>query len=130
MLDPVAVDGRTVIAAGATGHGTLLLAGHAGNSGHEGDLTLRLDVIPTVDNRQMVFADQRLRINGKNKKIMSGVLGVIPYAGFGARFIRGQAVVIEPISRSRRSSIATRRRSMRCRHRCPHPRRSANARRW
>lgn len=96
MLDPIVVDGRTVVAAGTTGHGTLLLAGHAGNAGHEGDLTLRLDVIPTVDDRQMIFADQLLRINGKNKKIMSGVLGFVPFAGLGARFIRGQAVVIEP----------------------------------
>jgi hypothetical protein len=96
MFDPVMVDGAKILAAGATGTGTLLLAGHAGTSGHEGDLTLRLDTILTTDGSKMVFDDQRLRINGKNEKVLSGVLGFIPYAGFGARFIRGREIQIAP----------------------------------
>jgi hypothetical protein len=95
LLEPVMVNERTILAAGSTGNGTLILAGHAGTSGHEGDLTLRLDSIVTADYQQLMFADQRLRINGRNKKIMSGALGFIPFAGIGARFIRGQEVQIE-----------------------------------
>jgi hypothetical protein len=94
LLDPIAVDGRTLVPSGATGAGTLLLAGHAGTSGHEGDLTLRLDSIATPDGHEILFNDQRLRINGLNRKIMAGLLGFIPYAGIGARFIRGEDVRI------------------------------------
>jgi hypothetical protein len=78
------------------GMGTLLLAGKAGTSGHEGDLTLRLDSIPTVSGRQLIFDDQRMRINGRNLKVASGVLGFIPWAGLGARFIRGSEISIDP----------------------------------
>jgi hypothetical protein len=76
--------------------GTLLLAGKAGTSGHEGDLTLRLDSIPTVSGRQLIFDDQRMRINGRNRKVVAGVLGFIPYAGLGARFIRGSEISLDP----------------------------------
>jgi hypothetical protein len=96
LLDPIVVGSTTLVPRGATGNGTLLLAGHAGSSGHEGDLTLRLDSIQTSDGRTIMFNDQRLRINGRNKKIMAGVLGFIPYAGIGARFIRGADVRIDP----------------------------------
>jgi len=96
LLDPIVAGTTTLVPSGATGSGTLILAGHAGSSGHEGDLTLRLDSIQTSDGRRIMFADQRLRINGHNKKIMAGVLGFIPYAGIGARFIRGADVRIDP----------------------------------
>jgi hypothetical protein len=89
MLDPVVVDGRVVVATGTVGDGTLILAGHAGNEGHEGDLTLRLDTIDTVDHALVTFEDQRFEINGRNRKIMSSVLGFVPDAGIGAIFIRG-----------------------------------------
>jgi hypothetical protein len=95
LLDPIAVGATTLVPSGAIGDGTLVLAGHAGTSGHEGDLTLRLDSIRTSDGRRIRFDDQRLRINGHNKKIMAGVLGFIPYAGMGARFIRGADVRID-----------------------------------
>jgi hypothetical protein len=94
MLDPIVLDGRTIVAAGTPGAGTLILAGHAGTSGHEGDLTLRLDSVPASDGHTLYFDDQRVRINGRNKKIMSGALGFIPFAGFGARFIRGQEIQV------------------------------------
>jgi hypothetical protein len=96
LLDPIVVDGTTLAPAGTIGLGTLILAGHAGTSGHEGDLTLRLDTLPAADGRQITFDNQRIRINGRNKKILSGVLGFIPYAGLGARFIRGENVEIDP----------------------------------
>lgn len=94
MLDPIVVRGKTLVAKGTVGAGTVLLAGHSGTSGHEGDLTLRLNSIPTVDGRQLIFDDQRMRINGRNRKVMAGVLGFIPYAGLGARFIRGAEIRI------------------------------------
>jgi hypothetical protein len=96
LLDPIVIGTTALVPSGATGTGTLVLAGHAGTSGHEGDLTLRLDTIQTSDGRTILFEDQQLRINGHNKKIMAGVLGFIPYAGLGARFIRGADVRIDP----------------------------------
>jgi hypothetical protein len=94
MLQPLAVGGRVIVADGTVGFGTVVLAGHNGTSGHEGDLTLRLDGVPAVNGTQVMFCQQRLRINGRNRKIMSGVLGFIPFAGLGARFIRGSEIHI------------------------------------
>jgi len=95
LTSPIVVNGQVVVADGSVGNGTLILAGHAGTSGHEGDLTLRLDTLPAVDGSQVSFCDQRLHINGRNKKVMSAALGLIPYAGFGARFIRGADVSLD-----------------------------------
>ncbi len=96
LTSPVVVDGHVLVADGTVGYGTLILAGHAGTSGHEGDLTLRLDTLPAVDGSLVTFCDQRLRINGRNKKVMSAALGLIPYAGIGARFIRGEDITLDP----------------------------------
>ncbi|MBD5655448.1 MAG: hypothetical protein IAI50_09785 [Candidatus Eremiobacteraeota bacterium] len=94
-IDPIVSGGSPVVAAGSSGSGTVYLAGHAGTSGHEGDLTLRLDSIPTTDGRFISFADQRFDINGRNRKIQSGVLGFVPFVGIGARFIRGSEVRVD-----------------------------------
>lgn len=96
LLAPITIDGVTIAAEGDVGMGTLVLAGHAGSSGHEGDLTLRLDTLRTSDGRVITFADQRFEKNGTNQKIQSGVLGFVPIIGFGARFIRGKEIRIEP----------------------------------
>src|ERR1700681_3149389 len=89
LLEPITVDSRVLVPAGAQGVGTVLLAGHAGTSGHEGDLTLGLGSVRTVDGNRLAFADQRVEINGRNRKAASHLLGLIPFAGMGARFIRG-----------------------------------------
>ncbi|MBD5606476.1 MAG: hypothetical protein IAI48_15505, partial [Candidatus Eremiobacteraeota bacterium] len=68
----------------------------AGSQGHEGDLTLRLDSLHTADGRTFSFDDQRFEIDGRNRKIVSGLLGLVPYAGVGARFIRGSDVRVDP----------------------------------
>lgn len=94
LLAPVTVAGRVLVANGAVGSGTVVLAGHNGTSGHEGDLTLRLDALPAVNGTRVTFCKQQLRINGRNRKVMSGVLGFIPFAGLGALFIRGSEVRI------------------------------------
>jgi hypothetical protein len=94
LTDPIDVNGSMISPSGTVGSGTVFLSGHAGTSGHEGDLTLRLDSLPAADGRQITFADQRLAINGRNRKIMSSVLGFIPYAGFGAMFLRGSDIRI------------------------------------
>jgi len=96
LLDPISVDARVLAAAGAVGTGTLLLAGHNGTSGHEGDLTLRLDAVPTVDGRSVIFDDQQLHINGQNTRAVAQVLGFVPFLGTGARFIRGNEIRLEP----------------------------------
>jgi hypothetical protein len=94
LIQPVEVAGRVVVADGTVGFGTVVLAGHNGTSGHEGDLTLRLDGVPAVNGAQVMFCQQRLRINGRNRKVMAGVLGFIPFAGIGARLIRGSEIRI------------------------------------
>lgn len=96
LLDPILVDGKTLFATGAAGLGTLLLAGKAGTSGHEGDLTLRIDSVCDAGGTLMTFDDQRIAINGQNKKLQSHILGFIPYVGVGARLIRGSDIAIAP----------------------------------
>jgi len=96
MLDPVFVAGREVVARGAVGHGTVSLSGHAGSQGHEGDLTFRLDDVAAVDGRDVRFDDQRFRINGRNRKVASGVLGFVPYVGLASMLIRGSDVHVDP----------------------------------
>jgi hypothetical protein len=95
-VDPVVVGGKTVVAAGAPGTGTLILAGHAGWSGHEGDLTLRFDSVQTVDGQLLQFNDQRIEINGRNRKVMAFLAGFVPYAGMAAGFIRGSEMSVAP----------------------------------
>jgi len=96
MAEPIVVDGRTIVAKDAAGSGTVLVDGHAGNSGHEGDITLRLDTVAAADGRTLVFDDQRVAINGRNRKIISAAAGFIPIVGFGSFFIRGSDVEIAP----------------------------------
>lgn len=95
LLTPVVLGDRSIPADGTTGSGTIYLAGHAGSAGHEGDLTLRLDSLHTPDGHVVVFADQRFQINGRNRKVTAGLLGFIPYAGIGARLIRGSDVRVD-----------------------------------
>lgn len=96
LLDPIAVASRVLVPAGAEGAGTVLLAGHAGTGGHEGDLTLRLDSVGSADGKRLAFVDQRFEINGRNRKVTSSVLGFVPFAGMGARFIRGSESRVTP----------------------------------
>jgi len=95
-VDPIVIGGKTVVAAGAPGTGTLILAGHAGWSGHEGDLTLRFDSVQTVDGQLLQFDDQRVEINGRNRKVMAFLAGFVPYAGMAAGFIRGSEMSVGP----------------------------------
>ena len=101
MLAPIAIDGRTVVPENAVGLGTLVLAGHAGSQGHEGDLTLAIDSIRTPSDALVTFGAERYRINGRNRKIASALLGFVPYVGFGSRYIRGSEIVLaagEPVN--------------------------------
>ncbi len=94
LIDPIAVGPAEIARAGARGHGTVLLAGHAGAGGHEGDLTLRLDYVETPARSELGFNDARFEMNGTNHKIASGVLGFVPYAGLGSHFIRGREMYV------------------------------------
>jgi len=96
LLDPIQVDGQVVAPSGAVGSGTVFLAGHAGNQGHEGDLTLRLDSLDAAADAGITFADQRFQINGRNRKAAATILGFVPYAGLGAMFIRGSDIRVDP----------------------------------
>ncbi len=96
LLNPIALADASIPTQGTTGSGTVYLAGHAGSSGHEGDLTLRLDSLRTADGHTVLFNDQRFKINGRNRKVTAGLLGFIPYAGIGARLIRGSDVRVDP----------------------------------
>ncbi len=92
LLDPIVSDGKVIVAQGATGEGTVYLAGHAGSSGHEGDLTLRIDSAHTVDGNLITFNDQRFEVNGRNRKVAVQLLGFVPYAGLASGMIRGSDI--------------------------------------
>jgi hypothetical protein len=94
LLDPILFDTTTIAAAGAHGDGTVLLAGHAGTGGHEGDLTLRLDTVDTPNGNRLACGDTRVEINGTNRKVAAALLGFVPFAGIGARLIRGREIRI------------------------------------
>jgi hypothetical protein len=95
LLDPVVVDGQTVVAQGAVGTGTVLVSGHNGTLGHEGDLTLRLDSVRASDVKIVRFTDQQFEVNGGNRKAESRILGLVPDAGIAALFMRGKEVRID-----------------------------------
>jgi hypothetical protein len=90
LTQPIVVAGTVIAPAGDGGEGTVLLAGHAGMKGHEGDLTLRIDFVEEADGGDVVFDNQRFEINGTNEKAASALAGMIPIVGFFAQFIRGQ----------------------------------------
>ncbi|MGD0471978.1 MAG: hypothetical protein ABSB70_02055 [Candidatus Velthaea sp.] len=92
LLDPIVVDGQELVAAGSAGMGTVLVSGHNGTLGHEGDLTLRLDRIRVSGAAYLRFADQQFEVNGGNRKAESRVLGIIPDAGIAALFMRGKEI--------------------------------------
>ena len=96
LLDAVHTTGERVIPAGTKGSGTLVLAGHAGSGGHEGDLTLRLDTLDLGDGHTLHFDNQRFEVNGRNRKAASSILGFIPIVGYAAMFMRGNEVRIDP----------------------------------
>jgi hypothetical protein len=95
LLDPVLVDGQVLVAQGAVGTGTVLVSGHNGTLGHEGDLTLRLDRIRVSDAKTVRFADQQFEINGGNRKAESRILGLVPDAGIAALFMRGKEIHVD-----------------------------------
>jgi hypothetical protein len=94
LIAPIVATGGITIPSGSYGHGTLILAGRAGHSGHEGDLTLQLVSVTMSGHRQLNFVNQRFEVNGRNQKIVAGVLGFAPYIGIGAMFIRGSDITI------------------------------------
>ena len=49
-----------------------------------------------VDGRDVRFDDQRIQINGRNRKVASGVLGFVPYVGLASMLIRGSDVHVDP----------------------------------
>jgi opacity protein-like surface antigen len=95
-IDPIVIGGQVIVGRGAAGGGVVVLAGHNGTGGHEGDLTLRLDSVTSLHHGVLAFSNQVLKINGRNRKVMSSVLGFIPTVGFASTFIRGQEIHIEP----------------------------------
>jgi hypothetical protein len=77
------------------GLGLVFLSGASGSNGHEGDLTIRPDSVRTPDGRVVTFDDQRIGINGRNRKIASTLLGFVPFAGIAAGYIRGSDIHID-----------------------------------
>jgi len=96
LLDPLMLDGHVRVPQGAIGTGTVLVCGHNGTLGHEGDLTLRLDSLQVSDAETMRFADQQFEINGGNRKAESRLLGLIPDVGIAAWFMRGKEIHVDP----------------------------------
>ena len=96
LLDPIQTTGGRVIPSGTKGSGTLLLSGHAGSGGHEGDLTLGLDTLDLGGGQTLRFDNQRLEVNGRNRRAASTILGLVPIVGYAAMFMRGSDVRIDP----------------------------------
>lgn len=96
LLDPVQTTGGRVIPSGTKGSGTLLLSGHAGSGGHEGDLTLGLDTLDLGGGQTLRFDNQRFEVNGRNRKAASTIFGLLPIVGYAAMFMRGSDVRIDP----------------------------------
>jgi hypothetical protein len=94
LLDPILISPVYTIRRGTRGAGTLILAGHAGTGGHEGDLTLQLLSVRVSARTKLRLDNQRIEVNGKNEKVAAGVLGFVPYVGLGAHFIRGADITI------------------------------------
>ena len=95
LVHAIDVPGCEIEAEGAVGTGLVYLSGASGASGHEGDLTIRPDSIRTTDGREVTFDDQRIGINGKNRKVASTVLGFVPFVGYAAGYIRGSDIHID-----------------------------------
>ncbi len=95
LVHPIEAPSCTIPADGAVGLGLVFLSGASGSNGHEGDLTIRPDSIRTPDGRVVTFDDQRIGINGRNRKIASTLLGFVPFAGVAAGYIRGSDIRID-----------------------------------
>jgi hypothetical protein len=95
LVHPIDAPGCTIPVDGAVGLGLVFLSGASGSNGHEGDLTIRPDSIRTPDGRVVTFDDQRIGINGRNRKIASTLLGFVPFAGIAAGYIRGSDIRID-----------------------------------
>ncbi len=95
LVHPIEAPGCTIPVDGAVGLGLVYLSGASGSNGHEGDLTIRPDSIRTPDGRIVTFDDQRIGINGRNRKIASTLLGFVPFAGIAAGYIRGSDIHID-----------------------------------
>lgn len=89
LVAPMRVGGAVVAETGSVGSGTVLVSGPAGNQGHEGDLTLRLDILYGGDD-EIVFQDERGVGRGKERKLLSAVLGL------PGIFVHGSDLVIDP----------------------------------
>jgi hypothetical protein len=96
LLDAIQTTGERVIPSGTKGSGTLLLSGHAGSGGHEGDLTLGLDTLDLGGGQTLHFDNVRFEVNGRNRKAASSILGFVPIVGYAAMFMRGSDVRIDP----------------------------------
>ena len=95
MATPVTVEGRVVVEAGAKGKGTVVLAGHAGGSGHEGDLKLRFNSVSAAGGGMLPLAAD-FTTEGHKRKTAALLSGFIPFVGMGAPYlIRGDDIEIK-----------------------------------
>lgn len=88
VVDPIRIGRRLVSRAGSRGSGYIVLAGHSGSGGHEGNLTLHIDTIPTV-NGNILACDEQFEMNGRKRGLLTSALGLVPIAGIAAGFIQG-----------------------------------------
>jgi hypothetical protein len=96
LSNEVMLGGKTVLAAGRKGMGTLVVAGHSGMRGHEGDLTLELDSTCSADGRFVAFDHEKIEIDGKRRSNQASVLSHVPIVGIGAMLMRGSSMTIDP----------------------------------
>lgn len=93
LAEPIIVDGREVVPAGATGGGEVIDAAHAAFGGRQGRLI--------VSGRYIEIAGQHARIHGmqitatgENRSNTALAMSMIPYAGVAAIFMHGGEIEI------------------------------------
>lgn len=94
LAEPIAIDGQTIVEAGAAGGGEVIDAAHSGIGGRNGKLI--------ISGRYIEIAGQRARIRGlqavlageDNSREAVTAMIVVPYVGWVGGFITGGEIEI------------------------------------
>lgn len=91
VSQPVTVEGRTIVAAGAVVKGTVLLARESGKGNKGGELVLGLDRVATVDGKSLDLRLSSAEKGSGNRAISFGVSRVVPLVGMA---VSGRQAVV------------------------------------
>jgi hypothetical protein len=88
LAEPIVIEGRTLVPAGAAGVGEVIEAKHGGMSGSSGVLILVADYI-TVGGRQLRLRSMHIAQAGADHRTAATVIGVTPFIGPLGLFVTG-----------------------------------------